>query len=704
MSTQQAGLVAGNKQNEPGGATGKSRSTFPLSYSFFETERFAEYTPFYVQEGVDTDRLPLHSNHEVQTYTLKSPVLQSLAKKKDYFMVPMQAILPLNWDKFYTNPNIGEDVPVDSGCGVANFWSMMKDLHDRSWTKLITDFAAYAAGSSGAPSSSICLDELFHYLIFFEQIYSAGSLMETLGTSGHNWWKCNYYPPTMPNGILQVQSFDQIFDQVMSSIEGYLLAGGYLTFSFTTQSPTVTYLIVPSKENITDGYAQNGVPVTLREALELMRDDLTFTFSAPSQVASFDPVGRVYDYLKLLQPYLPASDAPYNLSRLWAYQLVCAHYYSNDHVDFIYSADLFRQYIRQLCTGSSSGSNQDLTPTFTVNGFTCHYDALSAYCFYSVWYRFGSNGIFSLNSTPYFTLAEIYAYFTALFSFKRSLRFMDYFTGSRSLPVAVGNTSVNVNAGKVDIIDLSRSSMMTKFLLAVNRSGRKFGAYMQELFGKTPAYDYHNPMYLAHTSDLVGAQETDNTGEAQVTDKIAVTSRFRASSSRYVFEFTPDRDCVVIGITYYDLPRVYTRATERQNFILDRFDMFNPYLQFIGDQPVWQAELGTTTPTYGDPNSDVPFAYQNRDMQWKQRFNQACGGFCVPSTGLDNWIFPADTLRRTLVHNISPSFIRSFNSEIDRFYQSLSGYSLGTYFHFIVRYDNRMDASRPMAYNPTINV
>lgn len=96
--------------------------------------------------------------------------------------------------------------------------------------------------------------------------------------------------------------------------------------------------------------------------------------------------------------------------------------------------------------------------------------------------------------------------------------------------------------------------MMTKFLQAVNRSGRKFSNYMKELFGKTPAYDYHNPMFLAHTSDLVGAAETENTGAAQITDNIAVTSRLRATSSRYAFEFQPDRDCIVIGLSYYDLP------------------------------------------------------------------------------------------------------------------------------------------------------
>ena len=431
-----------------------------------------------------------------------------------------------------------------------------------------------------------------------------------------------------------------------------------------------------------------------------MRDDLSFTVNSLSLGSGTPVITAVALLHSNLSLQLPDSDAPLNLGRLWAYQLAVAHFYSNDHVDFIYSADLFRQYIQSLVTNVYTSSTNDYVRTgfFNANGYDYQYDSLSAF-YFNQNLSYLMNGSNAANPHADST-NEAYAYFVALFSFKRSLRFMDYFTGARVMPLAVGDHEVSVNANnKVDIIELSRSSMMTKFLQAVNRSGRKFSAYMQELFGKTPAYDYHNPMFLAHSSDLVGAPETENTGAAQVSDQIAVTSRFRATASRYAFEFKPDRDCIVIGISYYDIPRVYSRATERQNFVIDRFDMFNPYLQFIGDQPISEAEIGTTT-----PDESKPFAYTNRDMQYKQRYNQANGGFCVPSTGLDNWIFEADTLRRRLVHNISPSFIRSFNSEIDRFYQRLTGYSLGTYFHFIVRYDNRMDASRPMAYNPTITV
>lgn len=684
MATQQSGLVSGNSQNNAGGKTGQSRSLFPLSYSVFQTERFAEYMPFIVMEGVSGDRLPLHSNHEVQTYTLKSPILQSLTKKKDYFAVPMQAILPLNWEKFYTNPNIGEDVPEDCGLGVSNFWNKMRLLYSRSLTYVNTELA-------GSATDKLKLQHIFLFLLFFEQIYSAGSLMETLGISGHNYL-------TITKGGSSEFTFDDVVDSMMSVIATAL--AGNSSAAIDIKFGTQTYRIVRDNGLVSGGtYAT----VSLREAIELMRDDLTFTVEAVSNLSGM--VTNLKTTLASFTFSYPTAEVPLNLGRLWAYQLCVAHFYSNDHVDFLYSADLFRQYVNDLCRRSAA-SSYDYIAEFTVNGVRYLYDALSAKYFDIVYQSFTTaSGIFGLNDsgTQPDTLNDAYAYFTALFSFKRSLRFMDYFTGARTYPLAVGDHEVAIGtstAGKLDIIELSKTSMMTKFLQAVNRSGRKFSAYMQELFGKTPAYDYHNPMYLAHSSDLVGAPETENTGAGQLdTDRsIAVTSRFKATANRYAFEFTPDRDCIVIGITYYDIPRVYTRATERQNFVLDRFDMFNPYLQFTGDQGILEAELGTTSPSMS------PFAYTNKDMQYKQRYNQANGGFCVPSTGLDNWIFVADVLRRKNVHTISPSFIRSFNSEIDRFYQRLTGYSLGTYFHFIVRYDNRMDASRPMAYNPSIIV
>ena len=116
------GAVQGNSQNVPEAQTPRTRSSFDLAYHFFDTHRFGEYHPHYVAEGEKNDILPIRSSHDVRSYTLKSPLMQNVSMKKDYFSVPMMAILPINWDKWYENPVRGDDVLADVGPSVSAFW------------------------------------------------------------------------------------------------------------------------------------------------------------------------------------------------------------------------------------------------------------------------------------------------------------------------------------------------------------------------------------------------------------------------------------------------------------------------------------------------------------------------------------------------------------------------------------------------------
>ena len=233
------------------------------SYSVFQTERFAEYVPFHVMEGVSGDVLPLHSNHEVQTYTLKSPILQSLAKKKDFFAVPMQAILPLNWEKFYTNPNIGDDVPSDCGLGVEEFWAKMKTYFTAQWNALPT------ATAQGVTESTI-LNSWLHFFLFFEMIYSSGSLMETLGISGHNWFRAIF---NAGSGDVKNVSYDEVFDSFFETLSTLLATPGrYIRFTVNG----VQYTIVGSPSLDVSSIGPNHV--SLREALK----SCVMTFPLPS--------------------------------------------------------------------------------------------------------------------------------------------------------------------------------------------------------------------------------------------------------------------------------------------------------------------------------------------------------------------------------------------------------------------------------------
>lgn len=153
-------IVSGKPQNEATEKDVRTRSSFDLTYDFFQTMRFGEYTPHFVMEGVDSDSLPLYSGHSIRSYTLGAPLMSDIKIKKDYFFVPMMSILPLNWEKWYENPVIGQDVPNDCGPSVENFWNKIGTLFTNSWSYL----RSYSSVTGATVTTYI--DYCFKFLVF----------------------------------------------------------------------------------------------------------------------------------------------------------------------------------------------------------------------------------------------------------------------------------------------------------------------------------------------------------------------------------------------------------------------------------------------------------------------------------------------------------------------------------------------------------
>ena len=110
------GVVSGNDLNRQDGNTPKNRSTFTPSYNMYNTHRFGEYAPTFVMEGVPTDIHHLQSVDTIRSYTMGSPLMSGVRKKKMLFQVPYMALLPNTWDLIYANPVHGDDVPADANC------------------------------------------------------------------------------------------------------------------------------------------------------------------------------------------------------------------------------------------------------------------------------------------------------------------------------------------------------------------------------------------------------------------------------------------------------------------------------------------------------------------------------------------------------------------------------------------------------------
>lgn len=690
METLNNSTQGGNPQNESKKSAPRTRSTFNPSYRNYQTMRFGEVTPFFCMEAVAGDKIQLQSRHSIRTLSLAQPLMSKIGVKKDYFSVPYEAILPLNWDKIFTNPTSGDDVDWTANCVMDK-----KMLTAFLCTPLQALFYVYDS-IDYILNYSDYLKHLFRALALCNMIYGKGSLSRSLGYS------FDFFRNSDNSGSLDFSNIVQdFFNRVQSG-----WAFNNVTFRFSSSFDSVNN--------------DNGFVVTLNP------DDVSsfnrvldyFTYYPNQEIllcddSEFASIRNVFDgiidsvfgykdgesYLVKCIPQIP-DDFYVNLSRLFAYQIVVASLYSNDKVDYVYSAELYRQVIHSITSGDVDPSISN----FVYNGIECPYDYLSA-------------GI--LKQMSCFKLSDVvlngelvfriiydndFALLCAIFGYGRSLKYQDYFVGSRPTPLAVGDNGIQVVDNSVSVIDVTKSLALQRFRNQVVRSGRKMKDYLESVFHTSPNAPLSEPIFLSHMSDSLQSVETENTADAQQSKSNSIISNLRGNSDKYAFEFIAERPCILLGCMTFDVRRCYPFAFSRFNRVVDRFDMFNPYLQYIGDQDIDLAEYDVRITA--EKNAIVPFGYTLRDMQYKQRPDEMSGGFFED---LPAWLFTdynsTSSLRwdaPAVCENISPEFIRQNNSELDKFFISLTGLGNGHYFHFIVMSDNEITASRPMAYAPSI--
>lgn len=645
-----------------------SRSRFDLSYHNFITPSYGKITPFMSLETVAGDKIPLRSTHKVRSYTLKSPLMSDVYMQKDFFAVPMECILPLNWQKIFANPVVGDDVNADE-CNCVFNPSTLIELFGNVLTY-------FGTGAGWQPAKGL------NILFLGEKLVSKGSLFSNFGI---NLWSSLYFNhgtfEDAQNGY-SVATLDGLdFDDIEDIVLVYLrkLINNFDTNDFS--SVTVKYVQLDS--SLSEGFVIKTRVFSAKDSTDEGFIEDVFDFCREHYLTDFQIAGFETNVGATVNGFVLSSSHPsinLNIAPIIAYQICCAHYFTNDRIDYIYSAELYRQMMRGFLTNYS-------TDTFDYNGVPMLYDELSGH-----WISKVSTLVAGLGDN--LSTYKAWYYLINLFNVNNSLRFSDYFTGSRLTPLAVGNTDVSVNTNQVSVIDVTRNIQIQRFLNLVNKTGRKFEEYVGKLFGTYVAPDYHNPIYLGKIRDKVISYETENTGAAQQTNANSVTSTFSSTGNNFALEFDSDRPCIVIGVCSFDIPRVYSRTVSRDALHIDRFDYYNPFMQFIGDQDVNTLELG-----YSRGNRE--FSYQSRHAEYKTKYPICSGGFAKQNV-LPSWQFVAD-LQYEPSDNLDANFIRSRRSELDKFYLALTGESPATRFHFICDFYNDLSSvSRPMVANPNI--
>lgn len=662
LSGAQTGMLPSNSINSPRPNNIRGRNVFPQTFKHLTTDRYGEYSPFYWAKAERGDVQNLKSDHDLHTYTMKTPMVSDVTMTKSFIKVPMQAIYPVNWEKMFTIPTQGDDVPF-SNKALLNVSALVDNLITR--LSNAQDEASFS--------------DFIYSLLLLESIVSHGSLFE----------RFNFHLNYLFSGQFDVPGFsDNPFDFSNLSIDAILDQIVFpellrqIEFSdLPLVKDGITYRISTHRTNYQSATIKY---VSRRRYIELLRSQ-SFQFTD-----AWDDVSTPYLRLQKTSGYsVTDSDTLINIEPIIAYQLSCAQFGSNEFVDFIWSADLYRQNMLSLFL---TAENTDSIPTFLYNGVRTLFDLFTSQIFDSLIEK-----IEDTTPAAFLYASSAMSFFLNLFSYQKSLRFGDYFTGGKPRPLAVGEYSAEVTNNSVSAIDITKSIQMQRLLNRVNMVGRKLGDYLAGIFGgKLPEAPKDVPIFLAHQKFSIKGFETENTGDIQFNPEVenTITSHLRAAENRHSFEIEIDEPCYLIGMNSYESLRVYSRTLDRFAFHHDRYDDFIPEQQYIGDQDIRTVELDSAS------NDHTPFAYCLRYMEYKQRYSYASCGFIE---NLPSWAFITDNSDGNPSEGfIDPDYIRSSPSEFDRFYKVLNGYSLGGYFHFIVAHTNVTAPVRMMEYTPEI--
>ena len=652
-------------------------SHFTLNKRVGITSKFGVNEPIFATELVTDDGpITIEPNCDIRSYTLKAPMIGTIQKHVSAYQVPLQAILPFNWDKIVKNPSRGTDVVGETAVQglvpcLDGVNTVISEFATKIWTSFNSDFTAYRSAwpdppVTGDPAMINFINHTLWLILKYEMFYSQGSLIARLGA--HFGANVRF----VDSVSYDIFSFDRFCELLLTSVSRY-------------------------RFRIDDADVSNFVPASsgvkhVRRVLDFMRSHKgPFAISVPTFVGpkpSFD-----IENISVSFHFDPNDSEPYNYGRCCAYQLCNAHFFTNGKIDYINTADLYRQYIGSLLESYSPLSQLLTYPsTFDFNGVSTQYDYLSGFYISAILDAFL---VQNFGSSSFYLYT--YPVLSAIFGFNYSLRYMDYFVGARPKNLAVGDTTIRVDNNTVQVVDVTKNIVKQRFLNAVARVSNTIEDYSNKILGKRLEYDYHNPKYLFSFDANVFTSEVENTGNAQVNDANSVTAVMRGNFKNHQFTFSVDRHSYVILIEYTDFARFYYTTQDRKTMAIDRFDMFVPELQYVGDQELRRSELLAGAP------KELPFAYTLRDMQFKQEVDECSGGFI---DFLPGWLFKYNPLERyegdleNLV--ISPEFIRSQPTELDDFYLKLSNMSLAGYFHFIEMWDIKISANRPMAYAPQI--
>lgn len=681
-----------NPVNDPQYVNKQGYSKYDLNCNINQTMRYGDIQPVFALDTVSGDRIIASINDNVVADQLSTRLMSEINLHYDTFAVPLKAIYPNNWAKIITNPLKGNDLPDTALPAFPLYW-LLKQLimpDKTSSFEIIADSSPYDGHvynyTISSASNIVDYAVQANILLRLAMTLSKGSLLDSLGYSVE-------FQSPLPSDILATSpKVNNRLNLVCSTVLQRLAE------DIVSKKVSVIDVVVPSFDNSTENEldltADNVTPIyyslgsnpSLSSVRRLLYDAFSQGAFIMYSAKSDSEIPAYSQYLSYFAtglnsygqvPTTPSALTP-NLSRLAAYQMIYSEFYTADGIDDIFSSELYMQNMRAIMFPTINGFSSE--PTFEYNGVATEYD------------YFTIGGVVAAFSSNVALFPRLLAFFSAFFGFRQSMRYRDFFSSARVSPLAVGDVTFSITGNKVEATQMTEVLLMQRFLNAVNRTKNKLADYMTGIFGIRPAIEEPAPIYITHVQRKLSDNPVVNTADSQG----VVTTNIDDKSTALSFDAFFDDSFILIVNRSVEALMAYPNATDLTYELHDRFQLFNPMLQNLGDEPI---RFDSLSPSFRSNLPATTFGYTARHSAYKFAISRSQGAFVDDIKGYV-FTFPQNYIDFNSV--INPGFLRESAIELDDYYPSLTAVSPSQYYHFLVSTVVTLSALRKMQALPPV--
>lgn len=709
QETVNSPIQRANPLNDPNYVNQQGYNNYDLSNTQIITPRWGEVTPMEVYETVGGDR---HMNNH-NTLSILNQINGNLVSKvneyHDTVYVPMRVIYPNNYTKIKVNPTQGVDLPWQALPQIPLLYFLRRMLTPNEQTFVDSDGEVVVVSPSDwdDPSdlSRHAAALLINSVLYVSQVLSRGQLLDYLNYQLDSSDYSSFNQSSRVKLNLQ-DAIDRFYDVIAEE-----LGNGNITYAAGVELNLLRdQILLVTDTSVPDDSLKHLYELTDAD-LSVFRGFLSDCFedgnfiqfymkdqASQSRIAT--AAANLRSYLMGGESVLPSkfSNLPsehnpepfeskgfINPCRVAAYQFAVVEFMSNDSIDNIYNTDLFMQNLRAHMYPSTL--NLTTESTFVYNGVDTEYDYFTT----GAWRR----AFFSNVAGEY---ARMVTVTSLLFFLRRSLRYGDMFSTGRPQLLAVGDYKIPLDDDNmVNPVLLAKGTLMSRYLQFSNVIGRREVATDLAFFGVKSSDHGARPYFVAHRRLPLDRNITTNTANNQG----AQTTNLLGKGSNSGYDVFLDDFGVVISLISFDVLPLYTSGIDRNFTNSDRFSMFNPMLQNVGDQEIEISELTGSVST-----ALTPFAYTTRYAQYKFGVSRAHGAAVNGLHGsvfkYPPFVFVADNVSALSDLHISPDFIRDKPQYFDQLFEQRTGLSPAQYYHFLISVENQHSAARKMQYQSSI--